>query len=374
MKTPWKPLPLLSFAARLVPTVDLQDTVLIGCQHLLSSTVDLCGSLIEQRGLRAKNVFLLGKCYSTNRRVVRVLERNGIYVSPLSWAYKSGVSFDKQHKDYVHKFLLHVRRAIHGKNVRHVVLLDDGGQLISMGKFLGLSSGKIFGVEQTTSGYERLRKQRLGFPVVNVARSRTKLQFESPVVASLVQAKLRMLLKKYRIKKPNILIVGKGAIGGSLHTALGKQHVVHAHDIRTHGHAFPHGFRKELGAFDIIIGATGTEILGVRDLRYCRKPIYLVSASSSDREFPSKYLRQHSARRLNCHADISFRGIHLINGGFTVNFDGEEDSAPRNKIQLTRALLILGVLQSIGEHRQGFVPLARSSEQKVASQYRKLMR
>lgn len=374
MISPWNKLPLLSFAARLAPTVDLQDTALVGCQHLLSSTVDLCGSLIEHRGLRAKNVFLLGKCYSTNRRVVRVLERSGIYVSPLSWAYKSRVSFDEQYKDYVHTFLLHVRRAIRGKNVRHVVLLDDGGQLISMGKLLGLPPDKISGVEQTTSGYERLRKQRLVFPVVNVARSRAKLQLESPVVASLVQQMLRALIQKYRISKPNILIVGKGAIGSSLHTALRKQHVVHVHDIRTHGQAFPHGFRKKLGTFDIIIGATGTEILGIRDLRDCHTPVYLISVSSSDREFPAKHLRLHGESRSSCHADVSVRGIHLINGGFPVNFDGEEDSAPRNKIQLTRALLILGVLQAVRKHKQGIVPLAKSNEQKVASQYRKLTR
>lgn len=374
MKTPWKTLPLLSFAARLVPTVDLQDTVLVGCQHLLSSTVDLCGSLIEHRGLRAENVFLLGKCYSTNQRVARVLERNGIYVSPLSWAYRSGSSFDAQYQGYVRAFLSYVKHSIQQRSFRRVVLLDDGGQLISLGKNLGLPPEKVSAVEQTTSGFERLREQRLGFPVVNVARSRMKLQLESPVVASLVQQKLRVLLKKYRIKKPKILIVGKGAIGSSLHAALRKKHVVHVHDIRTHGQVFPHGFRKELGVFDIIIGATGTEILGVKDLRYCRIPVYLVSTSSSDREFPAKYLRLRGPRQSNCHADISFQGIHLINSGFPVNFDGEEDSAPRNKIQLTRALLILGVLQSIGEHTPGLVQLARSNEQRIASQYRKLTR
>jgi hypothetical protein len=36
----------------------------------------------------------------------------------------------------------------------------------------------------------------------------------------------------------------------------------------------------------------------------------------------------------------------LLNNGFPINFDGEKNSVPIEKIQLTRALLMLGIFQA----------------------------
>jgi len=77
-------LPVISGLERLVsPNLGkvLQRTLIVACQHLLETT----GSLFEaltRSGAHQDRIFVIGKCYSTNQRVVEHLRSLGIDVSP----------------------------------------------------------------------------------------------------------------------------------------------------------------------------------------------------------------------------------------------------------------------------------------------------
>src|SRR5262249_22790530 len=95
-----KTLPLLEFASSLYPEMDLQDVLVIGCQHILLSKYELFCTLVK-RGLKPGNVYLLGKCYSTSAVVYKKFESAGVHISPLSKKFNSHISFDSQFADYV---------------------------------------------------------------------------------------------------------------------------------------------------------------------------------------------------------------------------------------------------------------------------------
>jgi hypothetical protein len=63
---------------------------------------------------------------------------------------------------------------------------------------------------------------------------------------------------------------------------------------------------------------------------------------------------------------------YLLKGGFPVDFDGGPDPIPPSAIQLTRALLLAGVLQASSETRLGVVKLDENVQQLIMDEYTRL--
>ncbi len=332
-------LELLEFTAKQFSRDTLKDTYLIGCQHVLPSLYYLLKAAI-QLGLPPENISIIGKCYSSSKLAFNMLCKEKIFVSDDSFSYDSHLSFDEQFKDYIEKFIQESLLRMKCLDNKKIILLDDGGELITAAKKHINNYNITLGVEQTSSGYNKLCNQVFNFPIINVARSYAKLNFESPHIAISILNHTRKIIN---CEKKQILIIGKGAIGIALEKYLEKQAYVSFHDIQSNNTLIND---VNLNQYDIIIGATGNNVMNKEMYHHLKKNVYLISASSSDREFDAVNLRKIVDRNSECHKSYNIQNINLINSGFPLNFYGSDyDNVPLNDIQLTFSLLLAGICQ-----------------------------
>ena len=269
-----------------------------------------------------------------------MLSKENISVSDDSFSYDSHISFDEQFKRYIEKFIQNDLPILQDSDNKKIILLDDGGELITAAKKYINNQNILLGVEQTSSGYNKLCNEVFNFPIINVARSYAKLNFESPHIAISI---LNQLKKIINCEKKQVLIIGKGTIGVALEKYLESEANVNFYDIQSNKTLMD---EVNLNHFDIIIGATGNNVINKEMYQYLKKNVYLISASSSDREFDAIHLRKIVDRNFDCHKSFNIQNVNLINSGFPLNFYGSEyDNVPLNDIQLTFSLLLAGICQ-----------------------------
>lgn len=361
-------MPLLEYVKLFHSSVVLNNVLLIGCQHILETTHMMFRSLYDF-GLDPKNIFLIGKCYSTSHSVWQEMHQEGIQVSSLSFCFESHLAFDKQFYDILIQFLKHVLSQVDFSKFNKVIFIDDGGQLLTLSMKFFKRSKNIVGIEQTTSGYEKIKGSIPAFPIINVARSQAKLVFESPMIADAI---IKKILKSMSHALKQILIIGYGAIGSAIHAVLKKDYPVQVYDKKIPKKEI--AFNEHLQVADMIIGCTGEISLPFSQYKYLKKGCILVSASSSDREFDAVHIRRKSKDIKSCHDDIESEGITLLNGGFPINFDGNRNSVAPQKIQLTRALLMAAILQAYEMPKSSFgiLPLDMDMQKKIVKKYHML--
>jgi S-adenosylhomocysteine hydrolase len=139
--------------------------------------------------------------------------REQIYVCPSSNQFNSDLSFDEQ-------FIISVKNFLHQQLERMslnkddtLIILDDGGELISAAQTFKSYFPNIYGVEQTSSGYHKLAYTQMSFPVKNVAFSKAKLNFETPYIATSVVNNLEKKIALSEQEPKKILVVGYGCVG-----------------------------------------------------------------------------------------------------------------------------------------------------------------
>jgi hypothetical protein len=104
-----------------------------------------------------------------------------------------------------------------------------------------------------------------------------------------------------------------------------------------------------------------------------QKDVILASSSSSDREFSAVELRRLLPKSANCHENIYVNGIHLLNSGFPVNFNGLKEVELPEDIQLTRSLMYAAVCSRIINHdKKGLIELNTDIQQKIISKFKEL--
>ncbi|CAM0116885.1 hypothetical protein [Rhabdochlamydiaceae symbiont of Dictyostelium giganteum] len=212
-------MPIVDYVTSLYPSLSLNNTLVIGCQHILSTTHSMLRSLYPL-GLSPQNVFLLGKCYSSNQSVWQEMLSEGINVSPLSFFFKQDLSFDTQFSKITLQFLEDALNSLNLSVFDKIIIIDDGGQLIEISTTLMLDHRKIVGIEQTSSGYEKIKNKHLQFPVINVARSEAKLLYESPFISEIVIEKALKRIARLNMDLRQVLIIGNGVIGSSIYTRI----------------------------------------------------------------------------------------------------------------------------------------------------------
>lgn len=356
---------LLEYVKSLHAPVSLSDVLLIGCQHILETTHTMLQTLYDF-GLKPKNIFLIGKCYSSSHSVWQEMYLEGIQVSPLSFSFESHLAFDDQFCDILVQFLKDVLSKVDLSVFKAVIIIDDGGQLLTLSmKFL--KNKNITGIEQTTSGYEKIKMTSLPFPVINVARSQAKLIYESPLIADIIIEKVLKHLRSFR----KILIMGGGAIGSSIYRGLKNTHEVQIYDKKEGT-----GLENHLQAADMIIGCTGETSISFNQYKYLKEGCVLASASSSDREFDAVHMRRRCQNIKSCHDPIEGERCILLNCGFPVNFDGGRNSVAPEKIQFTRALLLAAILQAYEMPKDSLeiFPLNVDIQREIISKYLTIQR
>ena len=180
----------------------VSDQILVCCQHLLEPQLKMFEKLIEF-GFRPENIYVIGKVYSTNKTISEELQNKGVHVLQTNF---SGEAFDVEHLKNCEELISKL------PNSAECVVLDDGAQLIKV--FIKHQKKVRFAVEQTSSGFRKLENLNIPFPVINVARSETKLVQESYFIANDCYERIQDYFNSNI--DTSILIVGLGPIGKAI--------------------------------------------------------------------------------------------------------------------------------------------------------------
>lgn len=364
-------LPLLDFTATLYPDKNLKDVYLICAQHLVSTTYSLFYTLLKL-GLKAGNLSTIGKCYSTDPTAYEEMKKIGIDACPSSLLFNSHRPFDEQYRENIKKFVWERAKKLTGGKFKKIIVLDDGGELIPVISDLLQDSCEIVGIEQTSSGFHKLKK-KIKIPIINVARSLAKLNYESPIIAQLVVDTLVRRVKNLPLHPREVLIIGNGPIGSQIREVLKNTYHISTFDKATSRSSIKsEDFEKSLKKFDLIIGCTGKPVLRPEHYQLLKKNVILVSASSSDREFDGANLRNRIPLITDCHENPFIGDICLINCGFPINFSSEFRTIDSDELQLTRSLLLAAVLQADNHSdftKKGFIALDIENQREILQKY-----
>jgi adenosylhomocysteinase len=174
-------------------------------------------------------------------------------------------------------------------------VIEDGGYVVP---FLHKAYSKkdnfcIGAVELTTKGLRQDEKIKLDdfyFPVLDVAKSRFKDEYESPLVGRAVVSSMQRLLPQESFSGRKALVIGFGAIGREVANALkaiGMVVVVSDLEPSAVAAARVRGFESSLSApklvndVDLIVGTTGVTSIN-SDLISNMKSGTILSSTSSD--------------------------------------------------------------------------------------------
>jgi S-adenosylhomocysteine hydrolase len=395
-------LPVLDAVAAEMGSLPDRVRIIVGLQHLLGSTVTLVDRLVGE-GSENRNVFLLGKPYSTSPRVLRFVESSRPWwVHPDSALQAVDVDNDSEMDRRIQELLARVERCIRERRFGagdRVLLIDDGGRAIRQlhGPRFRHLLPHFVSVEQTRCGVSTLEDLELEVPVVDVARSKAKLVHESPLIAESVIHEIRQAvwaMGRRGIRVPNeVAVLGYGSIGAAVAQALtARGHRVRVFDAdrerlraaRREGLETITSRQALLAQGGLIVGCTGRPSVGPEDYDVVAHNAVLVSASSSDLEFQAWNLRPeatclgHLGHRpeLRDHPCFSLyrvhrrnHGFYLVNGGFPVNFTGAPDPIAPELIQLTRTLLYVGAVQASRSDRPGWIPLDLRAQELTLDRY-----
>jgi len=331
---------------------NVKGVYLVCCQHLLEPQLRMFEFLIDF-GFEPDKIIVLGKAYSTNNEILKELKNKKVKVFQPEF---SGESFDKEHKNNCDMILKQIPKET------RIIILDDGAELITS---FSKNKNVLFAVEQTSSGFRKLENKKIDFPIINVARSDTKLIQESPFIARLCFERIKDYLQDQKINNPSILVVGLGPIGEAVREIFKQNYFsIQGFDIK-YGHGDLIKMILEMRP-DIVIGATGSPILIQKDIEKISsfdKRVHFISVSSSDREFPVSFFRKNK----EIHEDVTYKNITFVNNGFPITFKGNRYEGTPMEIEKTICLLggsvIYGATHNI--KNKGFVNVPEELEKLI---------
>jgi hypothetical protein len=341
---------------------DLDDTLLLACQHMLEPQLRML-EILRDAGLPPENVIVAGKSYSTNADVLRAVESLGFSVAPFSHSFDPLAPFDAWFAAALNAFVATElgRRDLSG--IRRAIVLDDGGFMHVAASRNLPASIDVFGIEQTTSGSRRVREAGVGTLRRDIARSQPKQNLEAPIIAKLCGLRAQEAMARHGIRDPKILVCGLGTIGRNVavwldHIAGLETHGADADVARVRTMAAVVDLEckgrlvsidevpARIGEFNVLIGASGSTIAQEADYGRLAPGALLLSVSSSDREFhPLPFRRAGSG----IHDDGTCEGRVLANAGFPITFYGNRLESPAPQIELTVAMLLAAALEACSD-------------------------
>ena len=339
---------------------NFESVYILACQHILEPQAKMFELLVDF-GIPKTNIHIFGKIYSTSKEVLGELSEAGFNVSQPD--FDQSISFDIEHAENCTKQLELFLSQI--KTPSKAIILDDGGELLRIVNDRFDSTSKdisIVGIEQTSSGFRKLEKSQLQFPIFNVARASVKLIKESPLIADLGCNRMIDAFKQYSIVEPRILVVGLGPMGSNtLSIFKEKGYFALGYDIAHHDKSELVNLIRD-NNINVVVGVTGSNILNEEQLQQIKDlldyKLYLISMSSADREFPTIYIRKNGIRSSEIHGDVIWDNLVLVNNGFPITFKGNRYESTPKEIECTIGLLYGSTLEALtnNEIRQlGFI-------------------
>ena len=352
----------------------------LAVQHVHSSIAPLVDALCLG-GATAASITVLGKSYSTRAEAVAELTARGVRFIDPGRMRDPLRSFEEE---------LGARAAAALDELDSVatrlLVLDEGAVAAKALATRVSLAQRCRLVEQTTRGARWIDSAAVPFPAVDVARSAAKASLEGPLVAEAMMTGIQLALGELHAAPARAGVVGYGRMGSRLAALLAARLpvVVHDGDEQQAQEARHDGFAVTdmatlLRTVDMVVGCTGTGILGDAELAAVDRPLILVNGASSDIEFSlwprraGPMILPGSAGDENRpwlnHYLAGPRGSHiLITGGFPANFHHRVAPIPAHLFQVTRALMVAGAVQVIqGPPRAGLTPLEAGIQHVVAT-------
>jgi hypothetical protein len=239
--------------------------------------------------------------------------------------------------------------------LQRCVLIDDGGLLTEEWNRLNERCYDSISVQQTASGFSHA--PRADIRRIDVARSAGKRFFEAKIIATGVLGKV-VLLDVLRDTR-SVGVVGMGYVGRQIAAELLRRgKTVYTYDKKQErtleGCVCVGHWSECVQRADFIFGCTGSNFMKNSGLHWLRGggAKHLVSMSSRDIEFQGLLRYGEGVERSDRFGLIKafYRGAGpflIMNGGFPINFDRDKEWESDDAISLTRALVLLGALQSL---------------------------
>jgi len=337
----------------------LEEVAFVCVQHLLYTTFSLLKALIRL-GASPDNIHVMGKPYSSCSQVIDKLVSEGYHYylnSPQVSLGGFACSFTQDIKAMWQSIFENLQQ----KKIRFIIILDDGGNcLINVPSYI-IEKYSLIGVEQTISGLNHPLINHISCPLIEVASSAAKQLVESPMIAEAVSKKVSNIFSLSE-KRLSCAVVGLGVIGYAItQKLLSLNHHVITYDKNPEKNQLVHGALRApnletlIYEADYIFGCSGEDITETLDVNLIKKNKMFISCSSQDKEFLSllKLIQKNNNYTYNgalehiCYPLEKDVKIEILRGGFPINFDSSGKSVETCDIQLTRGLLLGGILQAI---------------------------
>lgn len=338
--------------------LNLENITFVCVQHLLFTTVGLIKALILL-GAKPSNIHIMGKIYSTCPEVIRQLTEMGVVYYPSTEPRQLGCFNSYFNNDVINMWNNIATTMVDAKSDT-IIILDDGSKCITNIPEALINNYRVFAVEQTSSGITHIKKNNSILPVVNVAYSAVKQTLESPMIAKAVIKKLDRVLSR-SVKNLTCGVVGLGVIGKAIIQrllSLNCKVVVYdkfgdKYDLMGNV-KIANNIQSLFEESEYIFGCTGEDITISLDINKIQGTKNLISCSSQDVEFQSLLQVIQSKSLITIHdvlEDVKYSTnnaiFNIFRGGYPINLDNSGESVPARDIQLTRGLLLGGVLQAI---------------------------
>lgn len=364
--------------------------------------------MLEKGGAKPKDIYIVGKAYSSHPEVVELLLQRGYQLSfDDVFDYVEDQPYDtvlqKHIIDSTENLLERVEENERG------IIIDDGGKAIQLlHQMYPQVADRFACIEQTSRGARTINTLRLSCPVINVARSDAKTQLESPVIAKAMVDEFIQALKRwkdaeaFRLSDKRVLLLGYGFIGENVARELlaqGFDISVYDPDENKLQKAQSQGLSpignrsKAFNKVSVLIGASGKPVIQNEEFQLLKPNTLLVNMASTDTEFSAWDLRSKGknvhtnvlpsdTEYLKGYMPLPWRSLYLIqlpetyiflaNGGFPSDFSGKINPIPADEIQLTAALLLGGAIQAVGAKELKFIDLDLQFQENVIAEYLRL--
>jgi hypothetical protein len=339
------------------------DTALVAVQHMLYQTVDLFRA-IGQIGLKPENIFALGKIYSNSAPVITAIRNMG--ASVLESTMPAPGEFDEAFDRDTQRLWKTVSDNLAQRNIKRIIVLDDGGRCVVNIPPDLLSRYPVAGVEQTSLGMFLFEVKPPPFAVFTWARSAVKLQIGGHMFSYCFIDRLKAeFLRGKSLNGAEVGIIGLGSIGRSLaDLASNRGNSVAFYDPAP-DLKVPHYLGRRITRVDsleelmlrsdYVFGSSGRNPFAGKWPMAHRPGVKLFSGSGGDQEFGPiiRYLRQRPSFKISPHTlDITSDDgpsgpIRIAYMGFPYNFVSRAESAvPTPIVQLETGGLLSGMIQA----------------------------
>jgi hypothetical protein len=270
-----------------------EDTALVAVQHMLLQTVDLFKT-VSAMGLKLENMFALGKVYSNSPPVIATLRSMGITV--IDSTLPEPGEFRSYFQRDVERLWQVAAETLRRRNIKRILVLDDGGICITSAPPEVLQRYALCGVEQTSLGMFLFEEKPPPFAVMSWARAAVKLEIGGPIFSQCFIDRLHTeFLHGRTLQGEQIGVIGMGSIGRAVaNLAVRQGNKLFYYDPNPDLH-LPSSLRdivtrmdsvEELMiSCDYVLGCSGRNPFKDKWPLEHRPGIRLLSASSGDQEF-----------------------------------------------------------------------------------------